>query len=307
MILLSVLLLASAFMSIAVGASAIASAFGPVASSGSTNIMRSALLAGIAALFGAVLQGRKVTETIGGDILIGSMGVIQALIILTIASTLVIASVLTDYPMPTAFTVVGAVIGSGLGVGVRWSTVKTIVGFWILVPFLGVGIGYGLYFVIRYLVPKEENKKRIQTMTLLLGLLLAFTAGANSVGKAIGPLMGLNLNVTYLLIMGGVAMMFGSWLLSPRVINAISFDYSSIGPRRSMVALGTAALLSQVGTFLGVPISFAQAIIAAVIGSGLAVKGAEVGIKKIVFTAGAWTSAFLVAMGLAYGASLLFY
>ncbi len=307
MILLSVLLLASAFMSIAIGASAIASAFGPVASSGSTNIMRSALLAGIAALFGAVLQGRKVTETIGGGILIESMDIVQALIILTIASTLVIASVLTNYPMPTAFTVVGAVVGSGIGIGVRWDTVKTIVGFWILVPFLGVGIGYGLYFVIRYMVPKEENKKRIQTMTLLLGLLLAFTAGANSVGKAIGPLMGLDMNVTHLLMMGGVTMMLGSWLLSPRVINAISFDYSSIGPRRSMVALGTAALLSQAGTFLGVPISFAQAIIAAVIGSGLAVKGTEVGIKKIVFTAGAWTSAFLLSMGLAYGASLFFY
>ncbi len=302
LILIVLVLVAAVFMSVAIGASAIASAFGPVASSGSTNILRAALLAGIAAFFGAVLQGRRVTETVGSGILGESIGLTQALIILSIASTLVIASTLTDYPMPTAFTVVGAVIGSGIGIGgsVSWGTVKLIVGYWALVPILGIGLGYGVFKVVKRFIPKEGNEERIKIVVLILGLILAFNAGANSIGKAIGPLTALDTSTTNLLIFGGVAMMIGSWILSPRVINAISYDYSNIGPRRSMVAIGTAAFLTQIGTLLGVPISFAQAIIMAVIGSGMATDMSNVAGKKIFLTVIGWISAFIVALALSY-------
>jgi len=63
--------------------------------------------------------------------------------------------------------------------------------------------------------------------------------------------------------------LIGTWLYSPRIIRAISFDYSNIGPRRSIAALGTAAILAQIGIYFGIPISFNEAVIAAVIGSGL--------------------------------------
>ncbi|MFO8109598.1 MAG: inorganic phosphate transporter [Thermoplasmata archaeon] len=302
LILILLALSAAIFMSMAIGASAIASAFAPVASSGSSNILRSALLAGIAALLGGLIQGRKVTETVGSGILGGSIGVVQAVTILLIASVLGIASTLTNYPMPTAFTVVGAVVGSGIGFGsaVQWGMVKLILGYWLLVPLFGVGLGYVTFLVVDHLVPKEKNEERVRYVVLFLGLVLAFTAGANSIGKAIGPLNALDMNITHLLIMGSVAMMVGSWILSPRIINAISYDYSNIGPRRSMVALGTAAFLTQIGTFLGVPISFAQAIIAAVIGSGAAVGTTNIGKRKVMLTVGGWITAFLASMGLAF-------
>ncbi len=301
-ILILVLLSASGFMCVAIGASSIAAVFGPVASGGKIGVMRSALLAGIAAMLGAVFQGRKVTETIGIGILEEGLGVGHALIVLLIAASLVIASTLTDHPMPTAFTVVGSIIGVGLGSGiiVRWSTVNMMLLYWLLIPILGFLLGYILYIPVKGITPSNENDDGLRHIVLVGGLLMAFMAGANSVGRAIGPLMALDIDIVYLLIFGGVGIMMGCWFLSPRVINAISFDYSSIGPRRSISALATAILLTQVGNSIGVPVAFVQVIITAIIGSGMAAGTTNISRKKTVMTALGWLSAFILAVSIAF-------
>ncbi|MGM0510395.1 MAG: inorganic phosphate transporter, partial [Thermoplasmatota archaeon] len=65
-------------------------------------------------------------------------------------------------------------------------------------------------------------------------------------------------------------------------------------------ALGTAAILAQIGIFFGIPISFNEAIIAAIIGSGLVVGKSNIGKKKIGFTTVAWIGAFFLAIGVTY-------
>jgi len=295
-------LIASIFMGISIGASAVPPAFGPVTSSGSVGILKSALLAGIAACLGAIIQGGRVTATVGSGMIFGEIQTLQALTILSVASLLVIISVLTKYPMPTAFTIVGSVIGSAysFGDGVRWYTIQRIVGYWAVVPILAVISAYGISWLLQKHLSKEESKKPVQYLTLLMGIFVAFTAGANSVGKAVGPLMGMNFQLRLLLVLGGISILVGAWILSPKIIDAVSFEYSNIGPRRSVSALGTAAILAQIGVFLGVPISFSQAIIASTIGSGLVVGGSGVGKKKIGMTSAAWISAIFIAIGLTY-------
>lgn len=110
-------LTASVFMGISIGASSVASAFGPVNSARSANVLRSALLAGFFAFLGAILQGGSVANRVGSGLLQGQMTTLQAASILLVGSVLVLASVYFDYPMPTAFTVVGAVVGAGIGFG----------------------------------------------------------------------------------------------------------------------------------------------------------------------------------------------
>ncbi len=300
---------ASIFVGISVGASAVAPAFAPVTSSGYLSILKAALLAGIAAMVGAVVQGGRVTTTVGTNILGGEIILAQSFIILLVASILVIISVITDYPMPTAFTIVGAVIGSGLGFGnvISWSSVYVIVGYWLAIPFLSIAIGYSVSRILRKYIPIEETGKKFKYPLMLLGLFVAYTSGANSVGKAVGPLAPLNIPMITLLILGGVSILLGAWFLSPRIINAVSFDYSNIGPRRSAAALVTAALLAQVGVFIGVPISFNQAIIASIIGSGLVVGKTNVGTKKLTFTILAWIMAFFTAAGLTFLVGYIFF
>lgn len=301
-IILVLAFIAAIFMGIAVGSTPVPSAFGPVTASGTTGILKSALLGGIVACIGAVVQGGRVSTTIGGNMILGETTTLQALVILIVASSLVIISVLTKYPMPTAFTVVGAVLGSALsfGNGIRWSTIKVIVGYWALVPIFAAGLGFGISWLMQKYVSKEKNKKHVRYLTIFMGLFVAYTAGANSVGKAVGPLVPFGYSMRLLLGIGGISILVGAWILAPKIIDAVSFEYSSMGPRRSVSALGSAAVLAQIGVFLGVPISFAQAIIASTIGSGLVVGSAGVGKKKIGFTSIAWVSAIFIAIGFAY-------
>lgn len=303
----SLAILSSVLMGVSIGASSVSPAFGPVNSSRSANVLRSALLAGIFALLGSILQGQNVANTVGSGFLLGEIQVAQGAAILFVAAMLVIISVLTDYPMPTAFTVVGAVIGSALtfGNGISWPVVSKVVAYWITVPFVAVGLSYGVARLLRRYLPEEGAEKRIRYLLLVSGSYMAYTAGAGSVGLATGPLKPLGFSSTLLLWLGGLSILAGTWMYSPRIIRAVSFDYSNIGPRRSIAALATSAFLAQIGIFFGVPISFNEAIIASVIGSGLVEGKSNTDSRKIARTVAAWVGAFFLSMALTAGIGLL--
>jgi PiT family inorganic phosphate transporter len=293
----SIAIFASVLMGISIGASSVSPAFGPVNSSRSANVLRSALLAGIFALIGAVVQGQNVANTVGSGFLLGEITVLQGASILFVAALLVIISVLTDYPMPTAFTVVGAVLGSAFsfGNGISWPVVYKVVGYWIAVPFVAILLSFVAAKLLRKYLPEEGSEKKIRYLLLISGSYMAYTAGAGSVGLATGPLKPLGFSSTLLLWLGGLSILAGTWMYSPRIIRAVSFDYSNIGPRRSIAALLTASILAQIGIFYGLPISFNEAIIASVIGSGLVEGRSNTDNTKIVRTVGAWTGAFFLA------------
>ncbi len=305
-IIFALAIIGAMFMGISIGASSVAPAFGPVNSSGTATILRSALLAGFFAFLGSVLQGANVTGTIGKGILGAELAVYQAVIVLFIGSALVITSVLTDYPMPTAFTLVGAVIGVGFGFdyGISTGVMGKIMAYWLLIPFAAAGLGYIIARLLQKYVPKEGSEKKLKYMMLVSGSYMAYTAGAGSVGLAVGPLTSLDMSTVALLLIGGFAILIGSWMYSPRIIKAVSVDYANMGPRRSIAALLSAAFLAQIGIFYGVPISFNEAIIASVIGSGLVEGRSNTDSEKIGRTIAAWTGAFILAIALGYGISI---
>lgn len=288
----------SFFMSVSIGASSVSPAFGPVNSSGTLNVLRSALLAGFFAFLGSVVQGGNVSQTVGTGFLSGEIVILQAAIILLVSAFLVIVSVLTDYPMPTAFTVVGAVLGSSFAFGnsIVVPVLGKVVTYWVLVPFAAAAMSFIIAKLLKKYLSKENSKKEIRYLLLISGSYMAFTAGAGSVGLAVGPLMSIfDVSTLILLTFGGLAILLGSWVYSPRIIRAVSYDYSNIGPRRSIAALGTSAFLAQIGIFYGVPISFNEAIIASIIGSGLVEGRSNTSTSKISRTVAAWIGAFFLA------------
>ncbi|MBS3815829.1 MAG: anion permease [Hadesarchaea archaeon] len=304
-IVLIIAFLGAMFMGVSIGASSVPPAFAPVV--GSSKGLRLALIGGISAFAGALIQGQNVTNTIGSGILTGQIQVIQAAFILVVASLLVMISVLNDYPMPTAFTVTGAVIGSGFGFGneIIWSSTRFITLFWVLTPLAAFTLGYAFAHILRSALSKEGSEKVINALLLIAGCYVAYTAGAASVGLAVGPLGGLGHPIIYLLIFGGVSILIGAWMFSPRIIHVISYDYSNIGPRRSIAALIAAGLIAQIGIQLGVPVSFGLAIIPAVIGSGVAEGMENKNTRKIGFTILAWVAALFLAMLLTFALGVL--
>jgi PiT family inorganic phosphate transporter len=156
-----------------------------------------------------------------------------------------------------------------------------------------------------------RNKAAGQRHFLLaLGGLVAFSAGGSQVGLALGPLLPLlgpetvSVPLPALLLAGGAGLLAGSWTGAPRMIKALAQDYSSLGPRRSIAALIPSFAIAQSAVFFGVPVSFNEIIVSAIIGSGYAAGGAGVSGRKMGYTVLAWIGSLALALGVSYAGFL---
>jgi PiT family inorganic phosphate transporter len=379
LVTLAVAGVASMFMAWAIGAGSSGSTpFAPAVGANAISVMRAGFLVGILGLLGAVLQGANVTEAVGSELIGGvEPTALAATIALLLAAALVAIGIFTGYPIATAFTVTGAVIGVGLAMGgdPAWGKYTEISALWIGTPFVGGGVAYAVARLLRtdtvanslaipglgsvigfvlaniqfvFLAPGSEQGSLAQAAvrafgggvvvlvgaTLLVGLLtggllfskmrhdptgaqrqfllvlgglVAFSAGGSQVGLALGPLLPLlgdfDLPLTAVLLGGGVGLLVGSWTGAPRMIKAISQDYAALGPNRSIAALIPSFALAQTAVFFGIPVSFNQIIVSAIIGSGFAARDGtgEISASKIGYTVFAWIASLAGALALGYG------
>ena len=380
---------AALFMAWAIGAGSSGSTpFAPAVGANAISVMRAGFVVGILGLSGAVLQGANVTEAVGSELVVGApLTPTAAIVGLVTAAALVAVGVFAGYPIATAFTVTGAVVGAGLalGRGPAWPKYQEIAALWLLVPFVGGGIAFGTAKLLRdervpetvaiptlaalvgvllaniefvLLGPGSEARgiaaavvravvgeaatgtpvlagKVLATLAfagilagalrvdmtadeaagqrhflLALGGLVAFSAGGSQVGLALGPLLPLlgpetvAVPLTALLFAGGLGLLVGSWTGAPRMIKALAQDYSSLGPRRSIAALIPSFAIAQSAVFFGVPVSFNEIIVSAIIGSGYAAGGSGVSGRKMVYTVLAWIGSLALALGVSYGGYL---
>ncbi|QKY16192.1 inorganic phosphate transporter [Halorubrum sp. CBA1229] len=369
---------ASLFMAWSIGAGSSGSTpFAPAVGANAISVMRAGLIVGVLGLLGAVLQGANVTEAVGTELIGGvTLTAGAAIIALVTAAGLVALGVFAGYPIATAFTVTGAVVGVGLAMGgdPAWPKYREILTLWVLTPFVGGGIAYavarsltgelfperGLTAALAGIVgalvanvgfallgPPGEQASLSQALGPVLGVgsigtpivtaavaagvaaavyldlgrdragaqrrfllamggLVAFSAGGSQVGLAIGPLVPLfvgeaGIPLWALLVGGGVGLLAGSWTGAPRMIKAISQDYASMGPRRSISALIPSFAIAQTAVAFGIPVSFNEIIVSAIVGAGYAAGDAGVSRAKMGYTVLAWIGSLVGALALGYG------
>jgi len=160
----------------------------------------------------------------------------------------------------------------------------TLVGHYTLgmVAVSAVGGALALWATRRQL--RRDQTRGINRFLVVLGLVVVFTSGGSQVGLATGPLESvfqsdLHASTVYLLALGGVGILVGAWVRSPRIIQAVSNEYAALGPRRSIAALIPAFLIAQLAIVLGIPISFNKVMISSIVGSGLAASSAGGGVS----------------------------
>jgi PiT family inorganic phosphate transporter len=376
--------LASLFMAWVIGAgSSGATPFAPAVGANAISTMRAAFIVGIFGFAGAVVQGANVSEAVGRGLIGGvSLPASGVIVVLLIGAGLMAFGIKTGYPIATAFTVTGSVIGVGLALGGTpvWPKYLQVGAVWVLTPIVGGGLAYGIASVLpradvperysvallaglvgavlaninfAYLGPADsmgsvaglarrmlgvdglavpvavsllaaasvalfvswdisrDMRSGLRRVLLALGSLVAFSAGGSQVGLAVGPLLPLlddvgMVPVMAVLVGGGLGMLVGSWTGAPRMIKSLSQDYSSLGPRRSIAALVPSFLIAQTAVLLGVPVSFNEIVVSAIIGSGAAVGGGDaIDSTKIVMTVGAWAGSLALALVLGYGVTVL--
>ncbi len=364
-------------MAWAIGAGSTGSTpFAPAVGANAIGVLRAALLVGLFGLAGAILQGGSITDAVGRELVLGqAIPPVAAAVALTAAAALVAIGVFAGYPIATAFTVTGAVVGAGLALGgdPNWSKYGQISTLWIATPFVGGGAAYGIARLLRAeTVPDRvgipllagilgatlthlrfdalgppgqggspaswtadhvaldstvsmvlvtlaaalvaaalvrwavhsDPRSGARTFVVALGALVAFSAGGTQVGLAAGPMLpvveGLPVQPSHVIGVAGFAMLVGSWTGAPRMIKAVAQDYSSLGPRRSIAALLPSYLIAQTAVLYGIPISFNEIVISAVVGSGLAAGADSVSARKISRTVLAWLGSLVLAFGVCY-------
>jgi PiT family inorganic phosphate transporter len=369
---------ASLFMAWAIGAGSSGSTpFAPAVGANAISIMRAGFVVGMLGFAGAVLQGANVSEAVGQELIRGTtLSPAAAVVGLTVAATLVAVGVFAGYPIATAFTVTGAVIGVGLALGgdPAWGKYRQIAALWVGTPFVGGGIAYATARLLRsefvtervaipalggvvgvilaniefvFLGPAGEQASLVAAVAagtplsalvvrvavsaaaaalaaaalwrdlrggaergqrhflLVLGGLVAFSAGGSQVGLAIGPLLPLvdplGVPIVPVLVGGGLGLLVGSWTGAPRMIKALSQDYSSLGPRRSIAALIPSFAIAQTAVFFGIPVSFNEIIVSAIVGSGYAAGTSAVSREKMGKTVLAWVGSLVLALSVSYG------
>ena len=372
--------LASLFMAWAIGAGSSGSTpFAPAVGANAISIMRAGFFVGILGFLGAVLQGANVTAAVGGELILGTdLSATAAIVALMIAAILVAIGIFTGYPIATAFTVTGAVVGVGLAMGgdPAWAKYRQIATLWVLTPFVGGGFAYAIARLLRaegvpthlavpllggviglllaniqfvFFAPGEQQGSLAQASVrafgggsvtfaavsfglaallaivlwrqslsdpeaaqrrflLALGGLVAFSAGGSQVGLALGPLIPLlgSFEVPLILVLafGGIGLLIGSWTGAPRMIKALSQDYSALGPNRSIAALIPSFAIAQTAVFFGIPVSFNEIIVSAILGSGYAASDdgeGEVSGGKMAYTVLAWVGSLVGALVLSFG------
>ena len=376
--------LASLFMAWSIGAGSSGSTpFAAAVGANAISVMRAGFVVGLLGFLGAVLQGANVTQAVGTELVAGAtLSATAAIVALLVAAALVAVGVFAGYPIATAFTVTGAVVGVGLALGgdPAWPKYREIATLWVLTPFVGGGIAYATARLLRNesvperlavpflaglvgaivaniefaILPGADGSGSIagavartgavpgsplvgrlvvtialsalvvvalagemrsheargqRRFLLVLGGLVAFSAGGSQVGLAIGPLVpllgGVAIPLPAVLAGGGLGLLAGSWTGAPRMIKALAQDYSSLGPRRSIAAMIPSFAIAQTAVAFGIPVSFNEIIVSAIIGSGYAAAnegGGGVSAAKMGYTVLAWLASLALAFGLGYGA-----
>jgi len=371
--------LASLFMAWVIGAgSSGATPFAPAVGANAIPTMQAAFIVGLLGFAGAITQGANVSATVGSGLIGGvEIPAVGVIVILLVGAGLMAVGIRTGYPIATAFTVTGAVVGVGLAIGgaPAWATYQQVGAVWVLTPIVGGGIAYGIASVlprpdapetvtvpvltaivgvvlanvefaflgpggtmgsltgavgrqigsglgttvgvsvavavgiaalVRWDISRDEAGG-LRHVLLVLGSLVAFSAGGSQVGLAVGPLLPLfstvgALSPAIILAGGGVGILAGSWLGAPRMIKSLAQDYSDLGPRRSIAALVPAFLIAQVAVLLGVPVSFNEIIVSGIVGGGAAVGGGSaVDPRKLLVTVGAWAGSLGLSFVVGYG------
>ena len=152
---------------------------------------------------------------------------------------------------------------------------------------LGLGIVVAIITSILLNINKEKIKEygvesAFAILMIVTASAMAFAHGSNDVANAIGPMSAI-ISVTtegaigaksavnpWVLMIGGVGIVFGLAMLGGRVIKTVGSKITTLTPSLGFSAEMAAATTVVAATYLGFPISTTHTLVGAVIGVGLA-------------------------------------
>jgi PiT family inorganic phosphate transporter len=294
------------FLGWSLGANDASNVFGSAVGSKMVTFRKAAIIASIAVVLGAVIQGAGTSHTLGK---LGGVNAIGGSFTLALAAAVTVY-MMTKFSLPVSTTqaIVGAIIGWNLFTGNKTDsgTLTKIVGTWISGPILGAIFAVLLYL----LITKIKKASRIHLFRfesfLRIGLIVvgafgAYSLGANNIANVMGVfipafnLQEIDLGLftlssnQQLFLLGSIAVAAGILTYSKRVMETVGGNIVELSSEAALVVVLAQALvlfifssswLSNLFVRIGlppiplVPVSSSQIIVGCVIGIGL-YKGAR--------------------------------
>lgn len=256
-----------------IGSNDTSNALGICIGCGVIKLRPAVFLFGCFVLIGILLQGQKVMDTVGKDLVDVNLYIIS--ISLSVSAILIIFSNWKKLPLSTHQVIIGSLTGSGIAYGadINFTALLEIVVSWIISPLVAFFSAMLLYKAMEKTISKLSLfriERMLRSLLLFSGILIAYNTGANELATILGPVIyaGLIEQIRASLI-GSLFVFLGALILSHRVIETIGKGITTLDPYSGFAAQFGAGICVLFFTSLGMPISTTYCIIGAISGVGM--------------------------------------
>ncbi|WP_456369982.1 inorganic phosphate transporter [Geoglobus sp.] len=314
------------YMAWNIGANDAANSMATSYGSGALTLKQIIVIASILEFAGAVLYGKRVTNTIAKGIVpiesldphLVALGALSAILGASLWITL---ATYYQLPVSTTHSIVGAMVGFGLAAvsqnyisigDIQWGVLYKIVLSWIISPIMGAILAFLTFSIIRFAILVNFDVDSVEHVFKYLQILtacyMAFAHGSNDVANATGPMaaaMGYIGTETpiWVLVIGGLGISVGIATWGYRVIEMVGKRITELTPTRGFSAEFATATTVIFASSLGMPISTTHTLVGSVIGVGFAGGLASVDLSVVKRILASW----LLTVPIAAGISIVLY
>ena len=264
-----------------------------------TGALKPKFAIGLSAVFnfvGPLAVGVAVAKTIGGIIKAGDASAHLVIAALLGACVWEVLTWWWALPVSSSHALVGGLIGSGLAAlgshGIAWNKVGLVFAALFLSPFLGILTGYGVMRLSRLFFSKmrmdiARADKFYKRMQILSSSWVSFSHGSNDATKVMGIIViflaarsgtgvteyaakhGIPL---WVILSSAAAMALGTFVSvrSFRLIRTVGEKITTLHPINGFSAETGGAVVIQLASLFGLPVSTTHVVTSAVTGTGLA-------------------------------------
>lgn len=321
------------FLGFISGANYMGNIFGTAVGTKMLSFQSAAIICSVFIILGAVIGGGGTSATIGK---LGMISTMSGAFVATVAAfSSIFIMTRTGIPVSSTGAIVGGIIGWNLftGKAVDLSVFTQIVLSWVASPFISCIFAMLLMLAVRKFlhrvnIPILYQDIFVRTALILTGAFAAYSLGANNIGNIVGVFIP-SLHISpieffgfislsperELFLLGGIAIAFGVFMYSRKVINTIGKGIYELTPISAWVVVMAHSIVmflfasQSLHNFLVshglpaiplVPISSSEAVIGAVIGIALLKKGRGLQTKPLGRIALGWITCPLFSIFLSY-------
>jgi inorganic phosphate transporter, PiT family len=288
MLIAAVLLVAVAFgFAFSMGAHYTGACMGMPRAAGAIRTVPALLVMAPLVFLGALLASHGVVATVGHDLLrTPAVALGTAVAIVGAAFLLTSAYNFVTIPTSTIQILVFSTVGAGFadGIAVDWPTIGELVLLWAIAPFAACGLAAVFVRVSDRYAPLKTGGLGQGAIAGLVavGMAASFAMGANDVANASGALVMTGLfPVLTAVVIGGAGLALGVLTWGRPLLEKVAFNVVKLDARMATSSQLAQSVVILVSVSFGLFTSMNQALVGAMIGTGLA-RGGSMVLRKAV-------------------------